>query len=113
MEQGLKGRTGRRLRLYTSRDSPRTTEEQRDPPTLRQRGIGQQLYGYERGEAKELNEMETNPNTKKVPTNEVFHVSAADLADKIIVLMQHGVDPLLLSTSTWALVQASQCQAIN
>jgi hypothetical protein len=57
--------------------------------------------------------METNPNIKKVPTNEVFYVSAADLADKIIVLMQHGLDPLLLSTSTWALVQASQCQAIN
>jgi hypothetical protein len=57
--------------------------------------------------------METNPNIKQVPTNEVFHVSAADLADKIIVLMQHGLDPLLLSTSTWALVQTSQCHAIN
>jgi hypothetical protein len=69
--------------------------------------------GVEVGEAKGLNEMETDPNIKKVPTNEVFYVSAADLADKIIVLMQHGLDPLLLSTSTWALVQASQCQAIN
>jgi hypothetical protein len=57
--------------------------------------------------------METNPNIKKVPTNEAFHVSAADLADKIIVLMQYGLDPLLLSTSTWALVQTSQCHAIN
>jgi hypothetical protein len=53
--------------------------------------------------------MEANPNTKKVAANEVFYVSAADLADKIIVLMQQGLDPLLLSTSTWALVQASQC----
>lgn len=69
--------------------------------------------GVEAGEAKELNEMEANPNIEKVPANEVFYVSAADLADKIIVLMQHGLDPLLLSTSTWALVQASQCQAIN
>jgi hypothetical protein len=57
--------------------------------------------------------METKPNIKKVPTNEAFYVSVADLADKVIVLMQHGLDPLLLSTSTWALVQASQGQAIN
>jgi hypothetical protein len=69
--------------------------------------------GVEVGEAKRLNEMETNPNIKKIPANEVFYVSVADLADKIIVLMQHGLDPLLLSTSTWALVQASQGQAIN
>jgi hypothetical protein len=65
------------------------------------------------GEAKRLNEMETKPNLKKVPTNEVSYVRAADFADKIIVLMPDGFDPLLLSTSTWALVQTSQCQAIN
>jgi hypothetical protein len=69
--------------------------------------------GVEVCEAKGLNEMETRPNIKKVPTNEVFYVSAVDLADKIIVLMQQGFDPLFLSTSTWALVQTSQCQAIN
>jgi hypothetical protein len=57
--------------------------------------------------------METNPNAKKTLTDEVFYVSAADLADKVIVLMQQGFDPLFLSTSTWALVQTSQCQAIN
>jgi hypothetical protein len=57
--------------------------------------------------------METYPNTKKILTDEVFYVNAADLADKVIVLMQQGFDPLFLSTSTWALVQTSQCQAIN
>jgi hypothetical protein len=57
--------------------------------------------------------METNRNTEKILTDEVFYVNAADLADKIIVLMQQGFDPLFLSTSTWALVQTSQCQAIN
>jgi hypothetical protein len=31
--------------------------------------------------------MATNLNTKKVPTNEAYYVSAADLADKIIFLM--------------------------
>jgi hypothetical protein len=50
---------------------------------------------------------------KNVPTDEAYYVSAADLADKIVVLVQCGFDPLLLSTSTWALVQACQCQAIN
>jgi hypothetical protein len=68
--------------------------------------------GVEVGRAKGLNEMDKS-NTKKVPKNEVFYVNAADLADKNIVLTRHGLDPLLLSTSTWALVQASQCQAIN
>jgi hypothetical protein len=57
--------------------------------------------------------METNRNTKKIRTDEVFYVNAADLTDKVIVLMQQGFDPLFLSTSTWALVQTSQCQAIN
>jgi hypothetical protein len=57
--------------------------------------------------------METNPITTKVAMDEAYYVSAADLADKIIVLMQQGLDPLFLSTSTWALVQTSQCQAIN
>jgi hypothetical protein len=46
-------------------------------------------------------------------TNEGYYVNAADLADKIIVLMQHGLDPLFISTSTWALVQTRRYQAIN
>jgi hypothetical protein len=49
--------------------------------------------------------MEINQNAKKSLTDEAYYVSAADLADKIIVLMQQGFDPLLLSSSTWALVQ--------
>jgi hypothetical protein len=57
--------------------------------------------------------MATNPNTKKITTDEAYYMSAADLADKIIVLMQHGLNPLFLSASTWALVQASQYQGIN
>jgi hypothetical protein len=57
--------------------------------------------------------MATNPNTKEVPKDEAYYVSAADLADKIVVLMQQGLDPLFISTSTWALVQTSQYQAIN
>jgi hypothetical protein len=69
--------------------------------------------GVEGGQIQEPNEMATNPNTKKLPTDEAYYVSAADLADKIIVLMRQGLDPLFLSTSTWALVQTSQCQAVN
>jgi hypothetical protein len=62
-------------------------------------------------EPRKLNEMATKNN--KALTNEAYHVSAADLADKIVVLMQQGFDPLFLSTSTWALVRANQSQAIN
>jgi hypothetical protein len=36
-------------------------------------------------------------------TNEGYYVNAADLADEIAVLMQYGLDPLFISTSTWAL----------
>jgi hypothetical protein len=46
-------------------------------------------------------------------TNEGYYVNAADLADEIAVLMQHGLDPLFISTSTWALVQTRQYQAIK
>ena len=69
--------------------------------------------GCELSEAQGADEMKTNRNANKATTDEAYYVSAADLADKIIVLMQQGSDPLLLSTSTWALVQTSQCQAIN
>jgi hypothetical protein len=63
------------------------------------------IVGVGVGEAKGPNEMETHSNVKKTLTDEAYHVSAADLADKIIVLMQQGFDPLLLSSSTWAVVQ--------
>jgi hypothetical protein len=69
--------------------------------------------GVEGSEVQESNDMATNPNTKEVPTDEAYYVSAADLADKIIVLMQRGSNPLFFSTSTWALVRASQYQGIN
>jgi hypothetical protein len=46
-------------------------------------------------------------------TNEGYYVNAADLADEIAVLMQYGLDPLFISTSTWALVQRRQYQRIN
>jgi hypothetical protein len=71
------------------------------------------IVGVGVGEAKGPNEMETHSNVKKTLTDEAYHVSAADLADKIIVLMQRGSNPLFLSTSTWALVRASQYQGIN
>jgi hypothetical protein len=67
--------------------------------------------GVELGALRELNEMATKND--KALTNDACHLSAADLADKIVVLMQHGLDPLFISTSTWALVQTRQYQAIN
>jgi hypothetical protein len=44
---------------------------------------------------------------KGVPTDDAYFVSAADLADKIIVLMQRGCNPLQLSRRTRALFQTS------
>ena len=57
--------------------------------------------------------IETNPNTETASIDEVYYASGADLEDKIIVVMQYGVDPLLLSACTWALVQTSDFQATN
>jgi hypothetical protein len=60
------------------------------------------------GGVQEMNEMAA---TKKnnIPTDEAYSVSAADVADKIIDLMQRGLDPLLLRTFKWALVPTSEC----
>lgn len=55
----------------------------------------------------------TATKTNGIPTDETYSVSAADLADKIIDLMQRGLDPLLLRTSKWALSHTSQCQTID
>jgi hypothetical protein len=57
--------------------------------------------------------METNPTTEIASSDELCFIWDTDLEDKIIVLLQHGVNPLLLSASTWALVQTRQCGAIN
>jgi hypothetical protein len=67
--------------------------------------------GVELDAVRELNEMATTNNNALI--NDAYYVNAAELADKIVVLMQHGLDPLFISTSTWALVQTSQFQAVN
>jgi hypothetical protein len=43
--------------------------------------------------------MEKNMNTVKAPTDDIYYVSAADVADKIIDHMRRGLDPLLFSSS--------------
>jgi hypothetical protein len=48
--------------------------------------------------------MATNPNTKKLPTDEAYYVSAGDLADKTIFLMLHGLNPLQVSSSMRVLI---------
>jgi hypothetical protein len=54
-------------------------------------GCASEKTGADLGVVQELNEM---PATKNVPTDDAYYVSAADLADKIIVLMQRGSNPL-------------------
>jgi hypothetical protein len=36
-------------------------------------------------------------NTQKTLTDDIYHVSAADVADKLIERMRRGLDPLLFS----------------
>jgi hypothetical protein len=42
----------------------------------------------------------------KPPTDDVYYVSAADVADKLIDRMRRGLDPLLWSGSSWDLLPA-------
>jgi hypothetical protein len=60
----------------------------------------------EAGETQATISMKRKPNTTKATTDDLY----ADLEDKLIVLMQQGRDPLLLSTSTWALVQRAYAE---
>jgi hypothetical protein len=40
--------------------------------------------------------MKTRANNKRVFTDDIYHVAAADLADKLIERMWRGLDPILL-----------------
>jgi hypothetical protein len=41
---------------------------------------------------------------RKASTDDIYYVSAADVADKIIERMRRGLDPLLLSSSSLTLI---------
>ena len=41
-------------------------------------------------------------NTQKASTDDIYYVSAADVADKLIERMRRGLDPLLFSSSSLA-----------
>jgi hypothetical protein len=43
-------------------------------------------------------------NTQKTPTDDIYYVSAADVADKLIERMRRGLDPLLFGSSSLALI---------
>jgi hypothetical protein len=49
--------------------------------------------------------MKSNAKSPRVPTDDVYYVSAADVADKLIDRMRRGLGPLLLSGS-WDLLPA-------
>jgi hypothetical protein len=44
--------------------------------------------------------MKTTANSKRVFTDDIYHVSAEDLADKILDRMRRGLGPILLGSST-------------
>jgi len=41
---------------------------------------------------------------RKASTDDIYYVSAADVADKIIERLRRGLDPLLLSSSSLTLI---------
>ena len=43
-------------------------------------------------------------NTQEASTDDIYYVSAADVADKLIERMRRGLDPLLFSSSSLALI---------
>jgi hypothetical protein len=70
-------------------------------------GVGElpRIAGVEVAEAQgDSMSMERKQNTTAAPTDEAYFVSAADLADKIISLMQRGLNPMQLSNSAWLLI---------
>ena len=42
--------------------------------------------------------METRTGSKRLFTDDIYHVAAADLADKLIERMQRGLGPILLGS---------------
>ena len=48
--------------------------------------------------------MKNVSDIRNAPTDDIYYVSAADIADKIIERMRRGLDPLLLSSSSLTLI---------
>jgi hypothetical protein len=72
----------------------------RSSPQLRtgvRESIGERLKG---------SGMKKIASTQKASTDDIYYVSAADVADKLIERMQRGLDPLLFSSSPLALISA-------
>lgn len=51
-------------------------------------------------------DMKKVANNQKALTDDIYYVSAADVADKLIERMRRGFDPLLLGSSPLALISA-------
>jgi len=47
-------------------------------------------------------------NTQWAPTDDIYYVSAADIADKLIDRMRRGLDPLLFASFSLALLPVGQ-----
>jgi hypothetical protein len=52
-----------------------------------------------------------NPGNES--TDDIYYVSAADVADKIIDRMRHGLDPLHLSSSSLTLISLGSMLRIH
>jgi hypothetical protein len=47
-------------------------------------------------------------NTQRAATDDIYRVSAADIADKLIDRMRRGLDPLLFASSSLDLLPVAQ-----
>ena len=51
-------------------------------------------------------DMKRIAKTQRAPTDDLYYVSAADIADKLIDCMRRGLDPLLFASASLALLPA-------
>jgi hypothetical protein len=85
------------MQLYGYGVGPRSAEKPDSsiPPRL-----------WERLERLKVSDMKRIVKTQKAPTDDLYYVSAADIADKLIDRMRRGMDPLLFASCSLALLPA-------
>jgi hypothetical protein len=86
------------LQLYGYEVDPREAEKLNRCSQLRA-GVWESIAERLKGSG-----MKKIAKTQKASTDNIYYVSAADVADKIIGRMQRGLDPLLFSSSPLALI---------
>jgi hypothetical protein len=74
---------------------PKSQTEVSPVPSWNTESIGERLKGFD---------MKKIMSTQKASTDDIYYVSAVDVADKLIELMRRGLDPLLFLSSSFPLI---------